>query len=76
MATTLDDFPARRTTTGPKPRPARTTTGVRLGPVEEAANRFGYRTPAEIDADWAAYDAYQAAMSRWIDGRGPHPDSL
>jgi hypothetical protein len=74
MPATLDNFPARRSPSGPKPRPAQTTTGVRLDPTEEAARRFGYRTPAEIDADWAAYDAWQAAVSLWLAGRGPRPE--
>lgn len=45
--------------------------GVRYG-IE--ADPFMHRTDAEIDQDWAEWDAYQAAMSRWIDGRGPRPE--
>lgn len=74
--TQTDDFPRLRSdvTPGPQPRPRPATTGVHLDPGEEAANRFGYRTPAEIDADWEVRDSYSAAMSRWIDGRGPRPE--
>lgn len=77
-ATTIhaDDFPRLRADVapGPRPRPRPATSGVRLDAEEEAANRFGRRTPAEIDADWDAWDRYQFAMSRWIDGRGPRPE--
>lgn len=58
---------------------ARRGTPVSLDAHEEAANRYALppRTPeqeAEIDRDWAEYDAWQAQMSRWIDGRGPRPE--
>jgi len=76
MATTNeahDDFPTRIATTWQQPAPTPRTSGVRMTPHEEAANRYGRPTEAELDADWAAYDAYQAAMSLWINGRGPRP---
>ena len=81
-AALADDFPKPATSAAPLPCPPRPSRGVRLDDAEEAA-RYGVAltlpysdpaTAAEHYAAWDAYDAYQAAMSRWIDGRGPRPE--
>lgn len=50
--------------------------GVSLDPVEEVGRRYNLspEVEAELDRDLAEYDAYQAAMSRWINGHGPRPE--
>jgi len=68
-----DDFPRRIATTWQQTATAPRSSGVRMAPHEEAANRFGRPTEAELAESWRAWDEYSAAMSRWIDGRGPRP---
>lgn len=69
---TCDDFPARVATTREHVAAPRTS-GVRLTRHEEAGNRYGRPTEAELAEAWRQWDEYSAAMSRWIDGRGPRP---
>jgi hypothetical protein len=56
----------------------RRCTGVSLDANEEVARRYNLSPEAEAEreADLAAWDAYQAQVSRWLAGRAPHPDTI